>query len=175
MSKAPTGTKVFSVRSMIFAKRCASGTPRRRMPRKANPSTPSFFSTISYARRTMVRSTSDADINCAFWRKGAVSGIASGLISFLSGFVVGFRLYWSGGSKVKERSRLLKTQGSSHALSVLARLGYRFLFVYGQQLVIAHHGTATNDHSFHVAALQCVSQSRVDVIHRHGVRTLQAD
>src|SRR5207249_4587360 len=148
MSKAPTGTMVFSVRSMIFAKRCASGSPRRRTPRKASPSTPSFFSTISYARRTIVRSTSDADISCAFWRKGAVSGIASGLISFLSGFVVGFRLYWSGGSKVKQRNRLLKTQGSSHGLSVLASLGYSFLFFYGQQLLLAHyHPTADPERS----------------------------
>jgi hypothetical protein len=29
---------------------------------------PPFFSTISWARRTRVRSTSEADMSCAFWR-----------------------------------------------------------------------------------------------------------
>src|SRR5271169_3595263 len=42
------------------------GTPRRRIPTSPSPSTPPFFSRISWARRTSVRSISEADINCAF-------------------------------------------------------------------------------------------------------------
>src|SRR6266851_710290 len=42
------------------------GTPRRRIPTSPKPSTPPFFSRISWARRTSVRSISEPDINCAF-------------------------------------------------------------------------------------------------------------
>src|ERR1700740_1403450 len=42
------------------------GTPRRRIPTRPKPSTPPFFSKISWARRTKVRSISEPDINCAF-------------------------------------------------------------------------------------------------------------
>src|SRR5271155_645420 len=69
MSSVPTGTLAFSMRVMILPSRSAIGTPRRRIPTNPKPSTPPFFSTISYARRTSVRSISDADISCAFWRR----------------------------------------------------------------------------------------------------------
>src|ERR1035438_9667650 len=69
MSNVPTGTLAFSIRVMIFPRRSAMGTPRRRIPTNPKPSTPPFFSTISYAKRTRVRSISDADISCAFWRR----------------------------------------------------------------------------------------------------------
>src|ERR1700722_5567655 len=69
MSNVPTGTLAFSMRVMIFPRRSAMGTPRRRIPTNPKPSTPPFFSTISYAKRTSVRSISDADISCAFWRR----------------------------------------------------------------------------------------------------------
>src|SRR5271156_3101531 len=57
------------MRVMILPSRSAIGTPRRRIPTNPKPSTPPFFSTISYASRTSVRSISDADISCAFWRR----------------------------------------------------------------------------------------------------------
>src|SRR3954471_12880098 len=57
---------------MIFAIRSARGTPRRLMPTSVRFSTPLFFSTISCASRTRVRSISEPDINCAFSRSGAL-------------------------------------------------------------------------------------------------------
>src|ERR1700683_4802149 len=68
MSNVPTGTSAFSIRVMILPNRSAMGTPRRRIPTNPRPSSPPFFSTISYASRTSVRSISDADMSCAFWR-----------------------------------------------------------------------------------------------------------
>src|ERR1019366_5306546 len=69
MSKVPTGTAVFSMRPRIFASRCASGTPRRMMPTSPRLATPLFFSTISCASRTRVRSISEADRICDFSRR----------------------------------------------------------------------------------------------------------
>src|SRR3982751_2614777 len=57
---------------MILVMRSASGTPRRLMPTSVRFSTPLFFSTISCASRTRVRSISEPDINCAFSRRGAL-------------------------------------------------------------------------------------------------------
>src|ERR1035438_6042863 len=48
-------------RECTSASRCASGTPRRMMPTSPRLATPLFFSTISCASRTRVRSISDAD------------------------------------------------------------------------------------------------------------------
>src|SRR5208283_2646917 len=48
------------------------GTPRRRMPTNPRPSTPPFFSRISWASRTSVRSISEPDINCAFCRSAVL-------------------------------------------------------------------------------------------------------
>src|SRR6516164_1089409 len=62
------GIGEFSMRWMIFPRRSARGTPRRRIPTRPRASMPPFFSTISWARRTRVRSTSEADMSCAFWR-----------------------------------------------------------------------------------------------------------
>src|SRR5260370_4069855 len=56
----------------FWRSRSAIGTPRRRIPTKPSASTPPFFSTISYANRTSVRSISDADINWAFWRRAVL-------------------------------------------------------------------------------------------------------
>src|SRR5208282_6077013 len=50
---------------IILPSRSAIGTPRRRIPTSPKPSTPPFFSRISYAHRTSVRSISDADISCS--------------------------------------------------------------------------------------------------------------
>src|SRR4051812_32919624 len=72
MSSVATGTffLLFSMFWMSLARRSASGTPRRLMPTSARFSTP-VFSVISWARRTSVRSISEADINCAFsWTSG---------------------------------------------------------------------------------------------------------
>src|SRR5215469_11874257 len=68
MSRVPTGTGFFSTRPMNFASRSAIGTPRRRIPTSPKSSEPPFFSMISCARRTSVRSISDEDMSCAFWR-----------------------------------------------------------------------------------------------------------
>jgi len=76
MSSVPTGTGVFSIRLIICPMRWAKNTPRRRIPTSPKSVAPSFFSMISCTRRTSVRSISDADINCAFWRRfGRRSGI----------------------------------------------------------------------------------------------------
>src|ERR1700721_3066697 len=48
------------------------GTPRRRIPTNPRPSTPPFFSRISWARRTSVRSISEPDINCPFSRSAVL-------------------------------------------------------------------------------------------------------
>src|SRR5579862_7236618 len=66
ISRVPTGTGVFSMRSINSASRCAKGTPRRRMPTMPRFSAPLFFSMISWARRTTVRSISEPDISCDF-------------------------------------------------------------------------------------------------------------
>ena len=80
MSNVPTGTLAFSMRVIILPRRSAIGTPRRRIPTNPKPSTPPFFSTISYAKRTSVRSISDADISCAFWRRPV---LRDGLFAFI--------------------------------------------------------------------------------------------
>src|ERR1035441_6510013 len=69
MSRVPTGTAIFSMRPRTFASRCASGTPRRMIPTNPRLATPLFFSTISWASRTRVRSISDADRICDFSRR----------------------------------------------------------------------------------------------------------
>src|SRR5580658_2362407 len=82
MSRVPTGTLALSMRVMILPSRSASGTPRRRIPTSPRLSTPSFFSTISYASRTSVRSISDGDMSCAFWRRPV---LREGVFAFMSG------------------------------------------------------------------------------------------
>src|ERR1700691_1732956 len=85
MSNVPTGTSAFSIRVMILPNRSAMGTPRRRIPTNPRPSTPPFFSTISYARRTSVRSISDADMSCAFWRRPVLrEGAFEFIVAFTS-------------------------------------------------------------------------------------------
>src|SRR5579883_3367099 len=66
ISRVPTGTGVFSMRPINSAKRCANGTPRRRMPTMPKFSAPLFFSLISWANRTTVLSISEPDISCDF-------------------------------------------------------------------------------------------------------------
>src|SRR5579871_2923320 len=62
-------------RFLIFsARRCASGTPRRRMPMNANLSRSSVRSRISCANRTRVRSISEALISCFFSRVRGMAG-----------------------------------------------------------------------------------------------------
>src|ERR1022692_3236950 len=56
----PTGTARCSSDSILRARRWASGTPRRRMPMNASRSRSEFFSRISCASRTSVRSISEA-------------------------------------------------------------------------------------------------------------------
>src|ERR1035438_10524766 len=68
MSRIPTGTLRFSKVSILFASRCASGTPRRRIPINASRSRSLVFSSTSCARRTSVRSISEALISWAFSR-----------------------------------------------------------------------------------------------------------
>src|SRR5262245_55619545 len=68
ISRMPTGTLRCSSASILAASRCAKGTPRRRMPMKASLSRSALFSRISWARRTSVRSISEALISCAFSR-----------------------------------------------------------------------------------------------------------
>src|SRR6266404_9751930 len=68
MSSVPTGVGFFSICVISLPSRSASGTPRRRIPMRQSRSTPPFFSTISCARRTSVRSISEADISCDFSR-----------------------------------------------------------------------------------------------------------
>src|SRR6266550_2877878 len=69
MSSEPTGTGVFSMRWIIAPSRWARKTPRRRIPTKPRSAAPSFFSIISWASRTRVRSISEADMSCAFSRR----------------------------------------------------------------------------------------------------------
>src|SRR5712671_1012955 len=69
MSSVPTETGVFSIFVTKSPSRLANGTPRRLMPTNPRRSTPLFFSTISCARRTRVRSISEADIKRAFSRR----------------------------------------------------------------------------------------------------------
>src|ERR1017187_1963932 len=68
MSRIPTGTLRFSRVSILAASRCASGTPRRRIPMNASRSRSLVFSSTSCARRTSVRSISEALISWAFSR-----------------------------------------------------------------------------------------------------------
>src|ERR1700733_1262097 len=68
MSKTPVSTGCFSICSISFARRCASGTPRRLIPTRPTFLLPSCFSTISCASRTSVRSISEADISRPFSR-----------------------------------------------------------------------------------------------------------
>src|ERR1039458_5374963 len=63
MSRTPVETGRFSMAEMSLPRRSASGMPRRRMPTRARSSLPLLFSTISWARRTSVRSISEADIS----------------------------------------------------------------------------------------------------------------
>src|SRR6266571_3705108 len=69
MSSEPTGTGVFSMRWIMAPRRWARKTPRRRIPTKPRSAAPSFFSIISWASRTRVRSISEADMSCAFSRR----------------------------------------------------------------------------------------------------------
>src|SRR5579862_4932811 len=73
MSRIPTGILRCSSASIFRASRCASGTPRRRMPRNASRSRSAVRSRISCASRTSVRSISLALIN---WRFSWVKGMA---------------------------------------------------------------------------------------------------
>src|SRR5215472_2107610 len=69
ISSVPTATGRFSICWISFPRRPARGTPRRLMPTSVRSSTPLFFSTISWASRTRVRSISEADMMRPFSRK----------------------------------------------------------------------------------------------------------
>src|ERR1700761_5417079 len=73
MSSTPVGTGAFSIVEISLPRRSASGTPRRLMPINTMPSPPWLFSTISCARRTSVRSISEADISLPFTRREVFS------------------------------------------------------------------------------------------------------
>src|SRR5580658_9838269 len=74
MSRMPVGMVRFSRASIFLARRSARGTPRRRMPIKASLSRSLVFSRISWARRTSVRSISDALMSWAFSRVRGIKG-----------------------------------------------------------------------------------------------------
>src|SRR5271170_4698653 len=93
ISNVPTGILAFSMRVMILPSRSAIGTPRRRIPTNPKPSMPPFFSTISYASRTSVRSISDADMSCAFWRSPVLREGAFEFIVARTSQNDGFQLY----------------------------------------------------------------------------------
>ena len=72
--------------------RSASGTPRRLMPTSARSSLPLLFSTISWARRTSVRSISEADISLPLVRRevlllASLMVLSRGRLSVLVAFV----------------------------------------------------------------------------------------
>src|SRR5579863_7625650 len=71
MSRVPVSTGRFSMPAISLPRRSARGTPRRLMPIRVRSSLPLLFSTISWARRTSVRSTSEADISLPFTRRAA--------------------------------------------------------------------------------------------------------
>src|SRR6516225_6332178 len=73
MSRNPTGTTSFSNSLILSASRTAMGTPRRRIPMKAKRFKSCVFSRTSCARRTSVLSISEALINWAFSRVGAIN------------------------------------------------------------------------------------------------------
>src|SRR5271154_137661 len=78
MSSTPVSTGCFSMVAMRAPMRWARGTPRRLMPMRPRFFPPSFFSTISWARRTRVRSISEADMRRLFSRSlGVGSGVGS--------------------------------------------------------------------------------------------------
>src|SRR5580698_4762125 len=68
MSSTPVWIGRFTMPLISAASRSASGIPRRLMPTSARPSQPLVFSTIWWARRTSVRSISEADIKRPFSR-----------------------------------------------------------------------------------------------------------
>ena len=65
MSSSPTGRCTPSIRAMFPASLRASGTPRVWMPIRHRSSVPSFFSRISCAMRTSVRSMAAASMTFA--------------------------------------------------------------------------------------------------------------
>src|SRR5665213_2950529 len=85
MSSTPVSTGHFSIFEISEPSRWASGTPRRLMPTSPRFSQPSCFSTISWARRTSVRSISEADMRRPFSRS---LGLLSGSLSVLLVWVV---------------------------------------------------------------------------------------
>src|SRR5271168_3481696 len=66
MSSVPTGTSTCATAPIIFARRSASGTPRRRTPINARSFVPPLFSTISWASLWRVRPISSAERSCLF-------------------------------------------------------------------------------------------------------------
>ena len=67
MSTVPTSSRVPSTRSMASASIRAMGSPRRRMPTSATPSTPLLRSMISCAMRVTVRRIWASSISCVFF------------------------------------------------------------------------------------------------------------
>ena len=82
MSSTPVSTGRFSMPEISLPSRSASGTPRRLMPTSARSSLPLLFSTISWARRTRVRSISEADISLPLMRRPGLFSVS--LIDCLS-------------------------------------------------------------------------------------------
>src|ERR1041385_188869 len=74
MSRTPTGILRFSRLSIFLANLCASGTPRLRMPTNASLARSSVVSRISCARRTSVRSVSEALMSWDFSRVASIEG-----------------------------------------------------------------------------------------------------
>src|SRR5579875_581305 len=69
MSSTPTSTGCRSMVSMSLPMRWARGTPRRLMPTRPTLAAPLLRSTISWARRTRVRSISEEDMRRPFSRR----------------------------------------------------------------------------------------------------------
>src|SRR6185437_16135433 len=66
MSSVPTGISALEEARIDFARRSASGMPRRRTPISARSLAPPVFSTISCAKRSSVRRISSADMSWRF-------------------------------------------------------------------------------------------------------------
>src|SRR5580698_789212 len=83
MSSTPTSTVCFSIPLISVASRLAKGTPRRCTPTRPRFSAPLFFSIISWARRTRVRSISEADRIRPFSRRTGLELVCESVIRLL--------------------------------------------------------------------------------------------
>src|SRR4051794_1291321 len=72
------------MRLITAASLCARGTPRRLIPTIARSAAPLFFSAISCARRTSVRSISEADMSWPFSRRLELRDVGLGFMNAAS-------------------------------------------------------------------------------------------